>query len=114
MHNMTMNRPSWIKIYGEEFHRSDFVHIGWQADDLPEFAKINDILAVGGFPLIAVEKYKSEGICNHLFAYLIHRAHSKTVIYLPNLLNKQIYSAHAFLGDGGLYVVMRSHVENTQ
>ena len=52
-------RPNWINIYGQEYHRSAFIQCGWQAQD--------------------------EGINEHLAAYSIIHAHSRSIIHLPSL-----------------------------
>lgn len=106
-----MYRPTWIKIYGEEYHRDDFVHLGWQHNDLPMFGKILDIFIVGGFPFLLVEKYKSMGINGHILAYLIQHTYVTNCVYIAHLLYKTVFCAHSYIEDGQLYVVLKSHLE---
>ena len=103
-------RPNWIQLYGEAYHKSDFVHIGWQSDDLPQFGKILDIVNFGSFPLLLVEESHSKGINNHLIAYLICCTHSTVMIYLPKLATKTVFSAHSYDGDNGLYISLKSDI----
>lgn len=104
-------RPSWIKIYGEEYHRTDFIHVGWQDNDLPTFAKVKDILVLGGFPFFLAEKYRSVGINGHISGYLIERTFGTIYVYAANLPYKMTVNAHTYFGDGRLYVVLKSHLE---
>lgn len=104
-------RPNWIKIYGEEYHREDFVHLGWQQNDLPEFGKIFDILIIAEFPFVYVERYKSLGINEHILGYLIEHTYVNSCIYMSELPYKNTVDAHSYMGDGGLYVVMKSYLE---
>ena len=91
---------------------SDFLQYGWQENDLPWFVKIKDIMVVGDCPLIAVGSYRTEGINNHLLAYLISSTHEKFIVNPSQLQNTQPLYAHTYIGDGGLYIAMRAHVEN--
>ena len=50
-----------FKVYGEEYHRNDFVHLGWQLNDLPPFTKVKDILVIGGLTFFQVESTKLLG-----------------------------------------------------
>lgn len=112
--SFSAHRPNWIKIYGEEYHRSSFVHYGWQKiDDLPQFAKILDILVVVGAPLLYVKLYETEGINNHLLAHSIISTHKTAVIHLVNRANNEIYHAHTYIHDRRLYIAMRAHVTQT-
>lgn len=104
------NRPNWIKIYGNEYHKSSYVHCGFQNNDLPEFAKIIDILVVHGAPLLYLKLYETEGINNHLMAYSIICTHKTTLVHLPTLQNREIYDAHTYITDKRLYIAMRAYV----
>ena len=44
----------------------DFIHLGWQKNDLPEFGKFFDIVVIAEFAFVCVEKYKSLGINQHI------------------------------------------------
>ena len=58
-----ITRPNWIYIYGERFYRQEFVHNGFQEDDLPVFGKIIDLLVVAGsVTLLQLEVYQTIGI----------------------------------------------------
>lgn len=110
-HLASLYRPSWIKIYGQEFHRASFIHSGWQVDDdLPEFSKIVDILVILGAAMLYVKLYETEGINNHLSAYSIISTHKTTIIHIPNLDNREVYHAHTYTADRRLYIAMRAHV----
>ena len=85
---------------------------GWQEiDDLPQFAKITDILVVHGAPVLYVKIYETAGINNHLLAYSIVATHKTTLVHLPDLLNNEIYHAHTYILDHRLYIAMRAHVQ---
>ena len=106
-------RPNWIKTRGEEYHRSDFVLIDWQPDDLPQFAKIKDVLVITDCPILVVEKYTTLGINNHLLCHLIERTHATVVVCVSNLVDTHPFTVHTFIGDRGLYIAMRSLVLKT-
>ena len=104
-----MCRPNWIKIYGEEFHLSCFIHCGWD-DDLPSFGRIVDIVIAADLPFLKVEVYHTVRVDSHLCSYLISRTFEKRVIYLPSLQSPFPLYAHTFLGDRKLYVALKSHI----
>ena len=66
---------------------------------------------MGGFPFLLVEKYKSVGINGHINGYLIERTFATIYIYTANLPYKMTINAHSYIGDSGLYVVLKSHLE---
>jgi len=96
---MYLSRPNWIKTYGEQYHRSEFVHLGWQQNDLPEFGKLIDVIIAGGFPFFHGEKYETVDINRHILGYLIH--HSYTTV--PMLPYKTTFTAHTCFADRRLY-----------
>ena len=101
-------RPNWIGIYGARFYRGEFVCFESQDDDdLPVFGKITDILV---FVKTPIEKFRTEGINNHLLAYQISHTHSHSLLLLSNLSNKCTFCAHTYIGDGNLYITVRSHI----
>lgn len=106
-------RPNWIKIYGNRYYRSDFVHDGFQEDDLPVFCKIVDIIILAEtIPLLQLDVYKTLGINGHLSSYQISRTTNNTVILLSQLHHKDQYYAHSSPGDSNTYIAMKSHVTN--
>lgn len=85
--------------------------IGFQPEDLSSFGKIIDILITSGStPLLAVQLYRTEGINPHIGAYQINPTNDKSIVILSTLANKQTYYAHSYIGDGNVYITMRSHV----
>lgn len=106
-----MNRPNWIKIYGEEYHRGEFIHLGWQQNDLPEFGKLMDIIIAAGFPFYYVEKYETVGINSHILGYHIHHSYITSCVHASVPPYKNTFSAHSYIGDGRLYIVLKSHLE---
>ena len=104
-------RPNWIKIYGEQYHRGEFVHMGWQQNDLPEFGKLLDIIIAGGFPFFQVEKYETVGINSHILGYLIRHSYTTTCVHASMLPYKNTFTAHSYIADRRLYIVLKSHLE---
>ena len=102
-------RVNWIKIYGQEYHPSDFVLCGWQTDDLPVFAKINAIIILVGTPLFVVEIFKTTGVNNHLLSYAIEDSYIQSVLLVSKLVYKQSLSPHQSIGDSNTYIALRSH-----
>ena len=86
--NLSHFRPNWIGAFGEKYYRKDFLHIGFQDDDLPLFAKIVDILVIASITLFYVELYQTIGINGHLSAYAIVCTPQKDLMLLPQLQNK--------------------------
>ena len=39
-------RPNWIDAYGDRYYRKEYIQIGFQENDLPQFGKILDIIVV--------------------------------------------------------------------
>lgn len=106
-------RPNWIHIYGERFYRHEFVHKGFQEDDLPVFGKILDIIVIAGSTsLLQLEVYQTMGINSHLSAFQVSRTNLKTIVLLSRLYNKHRYCAHSCKSDSSTYITMRSHSPN--
>ena len=101
--------PNWIKIYGQEYHRSEYVVCGHQYDDLPKFGRIEDILVIIGTPLLSLGLYTILGI-NHPPCYAISNAHRPLLISLSDLAHPEPLCN---IGDSNLYIAMRSHVTSS-
>ena len=82
-------------------------------NDLPQFAKVVEILVIVGVPMLYVKLYETEGINEHISAYSIVPTHKTVVILLCNLDNHEVYHAHTYVGDRRLYITMRAHVPKT-
>ena len=102
-------RPKWIRVYGQEYHPLCILHVGWQPDDLPVFAKVISIIVLVGVPLSEVELFFTEGINCHIASYLIVPTGKNKLFSLSTLDNKEVHYAHTFLGNR--YICMRSHIE---
>ena len=103
-------RPNWISIYGEKFYPHDYVHYGFQDDDLPAFGKITDVIVLAGStPLLELQVYRTMGINNHVASYQVRRTNETVVVLLSQLDDRRPYYAHTYLGDLCLYITMRSH-----
>lgn len=100
-------------MYGNRFNRGQYVLCDWQDDDLPMFALIKDIIVVAECPLLALEKFTTEGINNHLLSHLITPTQYVFVRKVSSLPHKDPMSAHFYPGDGGLYITMKCHVQKT-
>ena len=70
-HCYKINRPNWIKLYGEHFQEKSYVLVGWK-EDMPTFAKIIDVLLVSEFPMLVVEVYDTERYDSHLIVLNVH------------------------------------------
>ena len=105
---VSLYRPNWIKIYGEQYQRNEFLLVGFQQeDDLPFFGKIYELVVASNIPLVAVELYKTEGINSHIAAYLIKRTNNKSCFLLASLSYKNPLYAHSY--NGNLYIVLKTH-----
>ena len=60
-----------------------------------------------------MKRYTTVGINNHLLAYAVVRTYEYTLISLSSLVFAEPLSAHTSIGDSNVYIVMKSHVENT-
>lgn len=105
-------RPRWIRIHGYEYHRSDFVTIGFEPNDLPSFGQVTDVLVLVGTPLLHVKRYQTVGINNHLLSYVIVCTYEYSLISLSSLVSAEPLSAHTSVGDSNVYIAMKSHVDN--
>lgn len=104
-----MTSPSWISVYGVKFYPNEYVHCGWQDNDLPQFAKIQDIIVVEEHPVLYVQKFQTIGIHSHLLAYQLSCMYSHTLLMVSSLYNKNTFSAHTFIGDGKLYITVKNN-----
>ena len=87
------------------------VHVGWQPDDLPIFAKIISNIVLVGIVLLEIELFFTEGISSHIASYHITPTCQKKVLILSSLKIKDVYYSHTFLGDKKLYLCVPSHIE---
>ena len=106
-------RPSWIHIYGKHFVKGQYIMCGWQHDDLPQFARIKDIILVVEYPLLILDTFITQGINNHLSSYLIKGTRHVFIFRVSSLLVRDTFMAHTYPGDGQLYIAMKYHVERT-
>ena len=83
---------------------------GKQNDDLPVFGRIKEILVIHDRAMFHVEKYLTTGIDNHLMCHAIAHTHKLCIIHASDAADSYPYSAHTFIGDGHLYIAMRSEV----
>ena len=88
--------------------------VGFQPNDLPAFAQINDIIVLVGTPLLSVKVYTTIGINNHLSCFAIECAYQYSLIPVSKLVSSEPLAAHNSIADENIYIAMRSHVENTQ
>ena len=109
-----LNSPSWIHVRGETYHQSEFVICVFQSDDLPVFARIDDMMVVATTPVLSVRVFRTVGINNHLQCYAIENAHRTDTILLTSLVLPEPLSPHQILGDKNTYIALRSHVYNTK
>ena len=79
--------------------------------DLLMFALIKDITVVAECPLVALEKFTTEGINNHLQSYLITSTRHVFVGTVSSLPYTDPISAHLYPSDSGLYIVMECLVQ---
>ena len=105
--------PNWIKIYGETYHRSEFVICGFQEDDLPIFGRIDAIMVITGTPIFSLRIFRTLGLSNHLLCYAIERLHKTSLVLLSQLMHKEPLTPHQRTGDDNVYITLRFHVINT-
>ena len=77
------------------------------------FALIKDITIVAECPLVALEKFTTEDINNHLQSYLITSTRHVFVSKVSSLPYKDPITAHFYPGDGGLYIAMKCHMQKS-
>ena len=104
--------PSWIHVHGETYHPSEFVICGFQDDDLPLFARIDDIMVITATPVLSVRVFRTVGINNHLQCYAIEHAHQRSFILVTQLVHPEPLSPHQKLGDKNIYIALRTYVPN--
>ena len=87
---------------------------GFQDDDLPVFARIDDIVVIAVTPVLSVRVFRTVGINNHLQCYAIENAHQTAIILLTSLVLSEPLSPHQIVGDKNTYVALRTYVYNTK
>ncbi len=104
-------RPRWISCMSTKYMPPDYVHVGWQEDDLPIFAQIKHVAVVMGKALLCVSEYETYGFDHHYHSYLIQRMSRELSVYwLTELVHHQPLTAHV-IKNGSLCITLRSHVE---
>ena len=91
---------------------SDILLIGWQADDLPSFGRVDHIVVFQDRVMFLVLVHFTIGIERHFHSYVIRRTSESAAFWYSDLADKMPYRAH-LLQNGRLYITVRSHIENT-
>jgi hypothetical protein len=107
---LPLYRPNWISLYAGKFYPRDFVHYGFQDDDLPLFGKIREVIVLAGSTcLFELDVYNTKGINSHVASYQVLRTNHTAVVLLSHIDDKRSYYAHTYLGDSRQYITMRSY-----
>ena len=105
-------RSTWVSIEGYKYTRSDYLLIRWQADDLPCFARVEDIAVFQQKIIFLLLLCTTVGIDNHYHSYVIRKTPERTALWYEQIVDKEPHVAHV-LQNGEMYVTVRSHTENT-
>lgn len=104
------SRPKWIVHMGVKYMHSDYVLIGWQSDDLPEFGHIQDIAVVNELAFFVVCVYHAYSVDHHYHSFAIGKTGEVRACLLRELVDNQSFRAH-MLPNRSLYITFRSYIE---
>lgn len=105
-------RLKWIVYQRVKFERNDFVLMGWQENDLPQFALVTDIIHVSSndIVLLKAQGYHTVGIDRHYHSYIIECIPSSIyTVHLSKLKHFQPFKSH--IKSGFEFITFRSYVE---
>lgn len=108
MYALTHCRVKWVSQFGIKYTKMDYVLIGWQADDLPHFGRIDEILVTRGIAFLTVSKHSTFGIDRHFHSFCVKESHSSCVQTIPNLPHPNTFRARQMRDD--LLITSRSHI----
>ena len=104
-------RPAWVIVEGVKYQPHDYVVTGWQDDDLPIFSSIQSIFVACDTVVFKTKRATSLGIDRHYHSLLIQETSTEHPVCLSELKVNCVYHSH-LLNNGGLYITIRSHIEN--
>ena len=91
-----------------KYAEQDFVLIGWQADDLPVFAKIETIVVIGKEAFFIVNRYPAFGISHHYHSYCVKKTDELIAVWLEEQAST-VFRCH--LRDRQYLITFRYHIE---
>ncbi len=113
----TFCRPNWASYEGYKYARRDYLLVRWQADDLPCFAKVEDIAVFQQAIMFLLSVCKTIGIDHHYHSYIIGTTSERIALWYSEIVDKEPHVAHVLqnsvLQNSQMYVTVRAHTENT-
>ena len=95
---------------GVKFFRHNYVIVGWQRDDMPQFGKVEDIMVIEEAVYLSVISTETLGVDRHYHSFVINsRAKGNLILLLSELVDFYVYHAHFI--KGCVYINVRSHIE---
>lgn len=79
-------RLSWITSSGYKYENSEFVLYDWQADDLPVFGKIVDLLYINNTSFLLLASYTTIGLYDHFDSFVIEPNSLTQVVDVNNII----------------------------
>ena len=79
---------------GVIYHKMNHVLVGWQADDLPLFSQIQNILVIGSEVMLNVLMCITSGIDRHYHSFVITKTSNVSYYWLSELVENQVFQAH--------------------
>ena len=81
----TLYRPNWIKMRGQKY-KSSCIVIMQIDDEVPKFAKIENIFIVNSKIVLEVNAFNTLSFCSHYHAYGVKLTSQKHTILINNYL----------------------------
>jgi hypothetical protein len=105
----TVHRPNWIKVCGNTYRLSEFLVVGWQDNDLPEFGKIEQLMMVSHVPIAALTLYDTQGIDRHYHSYAVSSTSQVKIIGIEQFEGYPPVIGH-YINSQSQYIVVRTCV----
>ena len=98
-----------MKWNGSKHRTGQFVLVGWQEDDLPEFSKVRDLIVVENQHLLILSTYFTLGIDRHYHSYVVKSTFKELVIDVKCVCDYHPVYVHKMSNTNTLYIAMKSH-----
>ena len=85
---------NWIIQFGVKYSKHDCVLISWQADDMPNFGRIGDIIVIEEYAFFIVNVLTTFGIDRHYHSFCVKESVCQETVLVSDLACQSTFRTH--------------------